>query len=82
MAKKNYVHSYRVMFEQAHDPDADILDVRRVNLIVYAKNIEEAQEKAWNTVTFDKDKYEITMVEAYNSTYYHFRRPNPCEEDF
>lgn len=81
MAKKNYVHSYRVMFEQAHDPDADILDIRRVDLIVYAKNIEEAQEKAWNTVTFDKDKYEITIIEAYNYTY-HFRRPNPCEEDF
>ena len=80
MAKKNYVHSYRVIFEQAHDPDADILDIRRVDLIVYAKNIEEVTpeeetviETKFNTAIQGSYIQTITdIVNAIMTSYYSY----------
>ena len=60
MAKKNFVHTFHVVFEQIHDPGVDILDVRRVAMDIYASTIEDAQIKAWNILSLDKD--EITYL--------------------
>ena len=75
MNKANRINKYRIVIEQIFDPGADINDVRVISMDVYSKTIDDAVEKAWNTLNLKKEEYEITLIESMNRPHYR----NNCE---
>ena len=57
--------SYAVIFEKKFVRGVDITEyppVRSIELVVYARDIDEAIKQAWQTVTVTPEKYEITSI--------------------
>ena len=74
MAKVKLINNYRIIIDQIFDPAADIKDVHTIKMDIYAKTIEDAISKAWESLNLDNPQdYEITLIESMNRPHYEDR---------
>lgn len=64
--KLNRINRYIVVFDQPYIPGEDSEDVKTVVVEMYAKNVDDAKEKALKTVTLNPEKYEIVLIKNEN----------------